>query len=77
MKKPLYCLKNIPIFIFPSSHIQRIKDAGHREEQKKTGIAICVETIKKIKGMKGLSGIHIISGGKEDLISEIISEAGL
>jgi hypothetical protein len=27
--------------------------------------------------MKGLSGIHIISGGKEDTISEIISEAGL
>lgn len=64
-------------FYIPNSHIQRIKDAGTAEEQKKTGIAICVETIKKIKGMKGLSGIHIISGGKEDIISEIISEAGL
>ena len=41
------------------------------------GIVICVETIKKIKGMKGLSGIHIISGGKEELINEIITEAGL
>jgi hypothetical protein len=41
------------------------------------GIEICVETINKIKGMKGLSGIHIISGGKEDIISEIIAEAGL
>jgi methylenetetrahydrofolate reductase (NADPH) len=64
-------------FYIPNSHIQRIKDAGAADEQKKTGIAICVETIKKIKGMKGLSGIHIISGGKEDLVSEIISEAGL
>jgi methylenetetrahydrofolate reductase (NADPH) len=64
-------------FYIPNSHVQRIKDAGSAEEQKKIGIAICVETIKKIKGMKGLSGIHIISGGKEDLISEIISEAGL
>jgi methylenetetrahydrofolate reductase (NADPH) len=64
-------------FYIPNSHIQRIKDAGSPEEQKKAGIAICVETIKKIKAMKGLSGIHIISGGKEDLISEIISEAGL
>jgi methylenetetrahydrofolate reductase (NADPH) len=64
-------------FYIPNSHIQRIKDAGDAREQKKTGIAICVETIKKIKGMKGLSGIHIISGGKEDLISEIVSEAGL
>ena len=64
-------------FYIPNSHVQRIKDAGTPEEQKKMGIAICVETIKKIKGMKGLSGVHIISGGKEDSISEIISEAGL
>lgn len=64
-------------FYIPNSHVQRIKDAGNTEEQKKMGIAICVETIKKIKGMKGLSGIHIISGGKEETISQIISEAGL
>jgi methylenetetrahydrofolate reductase (NADPH) len=64
-------------FYIPNSHIKRIQDAGSAEEQKKMGIAICVETIKKIKGMKGLSGIHIISGGKEDIINEIISEAGL
>ena len=64
-------------FYIPNSHIQRLKDAGTPDEQKKMGIAICVETIKKIKGMKGLSGIHIISGGKEDVISEIITEAGL
>ena len=64
-------------FYIPNSHVKRIKDAGNLEEQKKMGITICVETIKKIKGMKGLSGIHIISGGKEDTISQIISEAGL
>jgi methylenetetrahydrofolate reductase (NADPH) len=64
-------------FYIPDSHIKRIKDAGSAAEQKKAGIAICLETIKKIKGMKGLSGIHIISGGKEDIINEIISEAGL
>jgi methylenetetrahydrofolate reductase (NADPH) len=54
-----------------------MKDAGSPAEQKKRGIAICVETINKIKEMKGLSGIHIISGGKEDIINEIISNAGL
>jgi methylenetetrahydrofolate reductase (NADPH) len=64
-------------FYIPDSHIKRIKDAGDNKEQKKTGIAICIETIRKIKEMKGLSGIHIISGGKEDIINEIISEAGL
>ena len=64
-------------FYIPESHIKRIKEAGDLEAQMKMGIAICVETISKIKEMKGLSGIHIISGGKEGIISEIISDAGL
>ena len=64
-------------FYIPESHIKRIQNAGDKAAQRKMGITICAETIKKIKGMKGLSGIHIISGGKENLISEIISEAGL
>jgi len=54
-----------------------MKDAGDLAAQKKTGIAICLETIGKIKSMKGLSGIHIIAGGREDMISEIIADAGL
>lgn len=76
-EEALLLLEKHTDFYIPSSHVQRMKEAGSPEEQQKTGIAICVETIKKIKGMKGLSGIHIISGGKENLISEIISEAGL
>ena len=64
-------------FYIPDSHIKRIKDAGNVEAQRKMGISICVETIGKIKEMKGLSGIHIISGGKEDVVKEVIAEAGL
>lgn len=70
-------LKKHTDFYIPESHINSIRDAGGPTEQKKRGIAICVETINKIKEMKGLSGIHIISGGKEDIINEIISQAGL
>jgi methylenetetrahydrofolate reductase (NADPH) len=70
-------LKKHTDFYIPESHINSMRDAGGPAEQKKRGIAICVETINKIKEMKGLSGIHIISGGKEDIINEIISSAGL
>jgi methylenetetrahydrofolate reductase (NADPH) len=70
-------LKKHTDFYIPESHINSMKDAGGPAEQKKRGITICVETINKIKEMKGLSGIHIISGGKEDIINEIISNAGL
>ncbi len=71
-------LKKHTDFYIPESHINSMRDAGESNaEQKKRGIAICVETINKIKEMKGLSGIHIISGGKEDIINEIIYQAGL
>jgi methylenetetrahydrofolate reductase (NADPH) len=70
-------LKKHTDFYIPESHINSMKDAGDLADQKRRGIEICVETINKIKEMKGLSGIHIISGGKEDLINEIISQAGL
>ncbi len=63
-------------FYIPDSHVKSIKDAGSVSAQKERGAAICVETIGKIKEMKGLSGIHIISGGKETLVGEILSEAG-
>jgi len=64
-------------FNIPSAIIERLKSAGNAEAQKKEGIAICVEIIGKIKNMSGLRGIHIMSGGKELLIPEILSASGL
>ena len=53
-------------FRIPAPVIERLKAAGDREAQKKEGLAICVETIGKLKNMEGLRGIHLLSGGKED-----------
>lgn len=64
-------------FYIPESHVKSIKDAGSPAAQKSRGIAICIETIDKIKEMSGLSGIHIISGGKEESVREIIEKAGI
>lgn len=64
-------------FYIPSPHLERLKDAGDEDAQQQMGITLCIETINKIKNMKGLKGIHIISGGKEDIVPAIISGAGL
>ena len=61
----------------PGYIIERLKSAGNAEAQKKEGVAICVEVIDKIKGINGLRGIHILSGGKEHLIPVILSASGL
>jgi len=57
--------------------IERLKAAGSKEAQKKEGLAICAETIKKIKDMNGVRGIHILSGGKETIVPELIAVSGL
>jgi methylenetetrahydrofolate reductase (NADPH) len=57
--------------------IERLKAAGSKETQKKEGLAICAGTIKKVKDMKGVRGIHILSGGKEAIVPELIAVSGL
>ena len=64
-------------FQIPASVIERLKSAGDKQAQKKEGMAICIETINKIMNMNGLHGIHILSGGKEESIPEILSASGL
>jgi methylenetetrahydrofolate reductase (NADPH) len=61
----------------PDEVVQRLKSAGDEASQKKEGLAICCEVVKKIKGMKGLRGIHIFSGGREESVQQVISACGL
>jgi methylenetetrahydrofolate reductase (NADPH) len=64
-------------FCIPDKVIERLKKAGDVGAQKKQGIAICVETIKQLKALEGLRGIHVLSGGKEASVPEILAAAGL
>jgi methylenetetrahydrofolate reductase (NADPH) len=64
-------------FRIPDKVIERLKKAGDDGAQKKEGLAICVETIKQLKALEGLRGLHILSGGKEALVPEILAAAGL
>jgi methylenetetrahydrofolate reductase (NADPH) len=61
----------------PDSILERLKKAGDETSQKQEGLRICVETIKKIKKMDGVRGLHILSGGKENLVPEIIASSDL
>ena len=64
-------------FQIPPRIIERLKLAGDSQAQKKEGLAICVEIINKLKNMTGLRGIHILSGGKEETLPDILSASGL
>ena len=59
---------NIPIDV-----LNRIKVAGDPEAQKKEGLKIAVELIKKLKAMPGLRGVHILSGGNETIVPDLLT----
>jgi methylenetetrahydrofolate reductase (NADPH) len=62
-------------FCIPDEVIERLKKAG--DAGKKEGLAICVETIKQLKQLDGLRGIHILSGGKEAVLPDLVAASGL
>ncbi len=64
-------------FVIPDSIVERMKKAGDAAAQKKEGLAICTEIIAKVKDLKGIKGIHILSGGKESVVPELMASAGL
>lgn len=64
-------------FRIPDAVVERLKGAGDAEAQKAEGVKICAEIIGSIKGMESLRGIHILSGGNEAVVPDVLAAAGL
>ena len=62
-------------FNIPAEVISRLEAAGSEDAQRKEGVAICAETIKQLKALPGLRGVHIFSGGNEAVVPELLSMA--
>ncbi|MDD5399479.1 MAG: methylenetetrahydrofolate reductase, partial [Dehalococcoidia bacterium] len=62
-------------FNIPDDVITRLESAGGEEAQRKEGLAVCADTIGKLKALPGLRGIHIFSGGNESAVPALISMA--
>jgi methylenetetrahydrofolate reductase (NADPH) len=64
-------------FHIPDGVIGRLRAAGDEKAQAREGLALFGETVRTLKGMNGLRGIHLLSGGKENRIPEFLKAAGL
>ena len=54
-----------------------LKSAGDASDGKAEGIKIAIETVRQLKEMKGVSGVHIMAIEWEEKVSEIAEGAGL
>jgi methylenetetrahydrofolate reductase (NADPH) len=60
----------------PDEIIERMKKAG-KEKAKEEGIRICVEQIQRLKQIPGVHGIHLMAIEWEEVVHEIVEQAGL
>jgi methylenetetrahydrofolate reductase (NADPH) len=47
------------------------------KKQGEEGLKICVETIKRLKELPGVRGVHIMAIEWEEKVAEIVEAAGL
>jgi len=57
----------------PDILVERMEKA---EDKQKEGFAIALELIKKLKTVEGISGIHVMAVGWEEIVPEIVKQAG-
>jgi methylenetetrahydrofolate reductase (NADPH) len=60
----------------PESLIKRMGSVS-KQKAPEEGIKICLETIAELRDIKGVHGIHLMAIEWEDVVAQIVSEAGL
>ena len=71
-----YLHNNIPGVRLTAGILERFEDAME-DDYEEVGIDIALEIIEKIKGKKGINGLHLMSVGWEAVVPKIIKDAGL
>jgi methylenetetrahydrofolate reductase (NADPH) len=70
-----YMKSKVPGMDVPDEVVKRMAGVP-KEKQAEEGIKICLETIERLKGVKGVSGFHIMAIEWEHKVAEIVERAG-
>lgn len=71
-----YMKNRVPGMDVPDEVVKRMSDTP-KDKQAEEGINICVETIQRLKELKGVSGFHIMAIEWEEKVAEIVERSGL
>jgi methylenetetrahydrofolate reductase (NADPH) len=67
---------NVPGVVIPDEVIHRLNGVPSNR-QREEGKRICVEIIQELREIEGVCGVHVMAYRQEELVAEIIQEAGL
>jgi methylenetetrahydrofolate reductase (NADPH) len=71
-----YMRTKVPGVFIPDEVVDRLA-AVPKERKVAEGKRICVEIIQQVKEIPGVAGVHVMAYRQEELVAEIIEEAGL
>jgi methylenetetrahydrofolate reductase (NADPH) len=71
-----YMKNKVPGMNVPDEMIKRMSGVP-KDKQAEEGLSICVETIQRLKEVKGVAGFHIMAIEWEEKVPEIVERAGL
>jgi methylenetetrahydrofolate reductase (NADPH) len=71
-----YMAKKVAGMDVPEAVIKRMGGVP-REKAAEEGFKICLETVEKLRGIKGVHGIHIMAIEWEEMVPKIVESAGL
>jgi methylenetetrahydrofolate reductase (NADPH) len=71
-----YMKNRVPGMDVPDEVVKRIAGVP-KEKQPEEGIAMCIETIQRLKEVKGVHGFHIMAIEWEEKVGEIVEKSGL
>lgn len=71
-----YMKNRVPGMDVPDEIVKRLADTP-KEKQAEEGIKICVESIQRLKEVKGVAGFHIMAIEWEEMVPEIVERSGL
>jgi methylenetetrahydrofolate reductase (NADPH) len=71
-----YMQKRVPGMDVPEEIIDRLKGVP-KEDVSKEGIKVCVDIINQVREIKGVAGIHLMAIEWEEVVHEIVEQAGL
>ena len=66
----------VPGIVIPDAIIERLRKTPKKQKIAE-GKQICVEIIQQVREIEGVAGVHVMAYRQEELVAEIIDEAGL
>ena len=66
----------VPGVVIPDVIVERLRQTPAKRKREE-GKRICIEIIQQVREMEGVAGVHVMAYRQEELVAEIIEEAGL